>query len=58
MKKELLIRAYKEIKNQVYLDCAIKAGNFLLKNMDENGCCISIVTKIYHIHIMFVQLGH
>jgi len=32
-----LVRGYKEFQDKKYLDCAIKAGSFLLENMDDNG---------------------
>jgi len=32
-----LVKAYKELKNQRFLDCAMKAGDFLLRNQEKNG---------------------
>lgn len=31
------VRTYKETKDQKYLDCALKAGDFLVKNVDSKG---------------------
>lgn len=32
-----LLRAYKKLKKNKYLNCAIKAGNFIAENQDEKG---------------------
>ncbi len=32
-----LIRVYRELKKKIYINCAIKAGNFITENQDERG---------------------
>lgn len=48
-----LVRVYKELNNQQYLDCAIKAGDFLVKNQEKDGNwkkhCFNNISHTYNV---------
>jgi rhamnogalacturonyl hydrolase YesR len=55
-----LIRAYKELKIKKYLDCAIKAGNFLVNHQEEDGnwkkFCFNNISHTYNVRVAWALL--
>ncbi len=55
-----LIRAYKEFKKEIYLDCAIQAGNFLINNQETDGnwkrYCFNNISHTYNVRVAWALL--
>lgn len=55
-----LIRAYKEFKEEQYLNCAIKAGDFLVNNQEQDGnwikYCYKNVSHTYNVRTAWALL--
>ena len=55
-----LVRAYKEFNNQRYLNCAIKAGNLLVKSQEKSGkwikYCFNNIPHIYNVRVAWALL--
>jgi len=55
-----LVKAYKELKDQRYLDCAIKAGAFLVRNQEKNGNwiknCFNNISHAYNVRTAWALL--
>ncbi len=55
-----LVKAYKEFKDQRYLDCAIKAGSFLVRSQEKNGNwiknCFNKISHTYNVRTAWTLL--
>ncbi len=55
-----LIRAYNEIQKKKYLNCAVKAGNFIIENQDEKGTwkkyTFQNISHSYNVRIAWILL--